>query len=168
LIRKDYKTSYPFIENPDDKETTMYIRLLESKPFETAKGKGVIKAWASAVEGINQQKTKATHLPLFDPPIAVKTVRDRFDNAMKMVKEITANTPFNSGCNDEEPPNTILQCLEDLYEMKTTFDEDVTGQKTSILVQKKKDQAAAKAIQEAAIGRYSSPTTSLTSRHPLA
>jgi hypothetical protein len=160
VMGKDNKPTYPFIENPDDKETMMYIRLLESKPFETSKGKGVIEAWASAVDDINKQLNKATNRPLFDPPIAVKTVRDRFDNAMKMVKEITANTPFNSGCDDEEPPNTILQCLEDLYEMKTSFDDDVTGQKTTALAAKKKDLAAAKAIQEAAIGRYSSSSAS--------
>jgi hypothetical protein len=54
----------------------------------------------------------------------VKTVRDRFDNAMKLVKEIDQDTPFCSGCDNEELPNMMRQLLEDLYELKTSFDDD--------------------------------------------
>jgi hypothetical protein len=163
LIGKDNKVSYPFLETPDECEEMMYLCLMQSKPFVTVKGKVILEAWALAVEEINQQRNKATNLPLFDPPIAAKTVRNRFDNTMKLVKEIDQDTPFCSGCDDEESPNTMRQLLEDLYKLKTSFDDDQSGQKSSALALKKNDCDAAKAIQEAAVGRYSASSASDTS-----
>jgi hypothetical protein len=75
---------------------------------------------------------------------------------MKLIKEICAAVPFHSGCDDEEVPNSLQSLLEDLYDLKTSFEDGVQGQKVSAVAQKKKDREAAKAIQEAAIGWFSS------------
>jgi hypothetical protein len=150
------KISYPFLENPDDRDVTLFTILTVTKLFGTAKGKGVVEAWQAAVDEMNAQVNKTTNCKLFDPPIAVRTVRWWFDNAMKLIKEICAAVPFHSGCDDEEEPNSLQLLLEDLYDLKTSFEDGIQGQKVSTVAQKKKDCEAAKAIQEAAISRFSS------------
>jgi hypothetical protein len=149
------KTSYPFLESPDDRDITMFTILMVTKPFATAKGKGVVEAWQAAVDEMNCQINKATGCNLFDPPIAIRTVCCRFDNAMKLIKEACAAVPFHSGCNDEASPNNLQSLLESLYKLKNLHEEGQQGQKLSALAQKKKDCEAAKAIQEAAIGWFS-------------
>jgi hypothetical protein len=101
------------------------------------------------------QVNKTTSCKLFDPPIAVRTVHWRFGNAMKLIKEICAAILFCSGCDDEEEPN-CLQSL--LYDLKYLFEEGLQGQKVSSVAQKKNDCEVAKAIQDAAIGQFSSST----------
>jgi hypothetical protein len=64
---KSGKTSYPFLENPDDRDVTMFTILIVTKPFGTAKGKGVVKAWQAAVDEMNGQVNKTTSRKLVDP-----------------------------------------------------------------------------------------------------
>jgi hypothetical protein len=101
----------------------MFTILIVTKPFATAKGKGVVEAWQAAVDEMNHQINKATNRNLSDPPIAVRTVHWRFDNAMKLIKEVCAAVPFHSGCDDEESPNNLQLLLEDLYQLKTSHEE---------------------------------------------
>jgi hypothetical protein len=150
------KTTYPFLESPNDRDVTLFMILTVTKPFGTVKVKGVVEAWQAAVDEMNAQVNKTTNRELFDPPIAVRTVRWRFDNAMKLIKEICAAVPFHSGCDDKEEPNSLQLLLEDLYDLKTSLEDGVQGQKVRSVAQKKKDHEAAKAIQEAVIGWFSS------------
>jgi hypothetical protein len=91
--------------------------LTVTKPFATVKGKGVVEAWQAAVDEMNATVNKTTSRNLFDPPIAIRTVCWRFDNAMKLIKEISAAIPFPSGRDNEELPNSLQSLLEDLYEL---------------------------------------------------
>jgi hypothetical protein len=125
-----------------------------SKPFATAKYKGVTEAWAAAVADINKQRDMKTGVLLFDPPISVKAVRDRFDAVMKIAKEIQANVPFRSGKDDEEEPTPMMQIIDDLLEMKTSFESIQTGVKDGTLAKKKKDGEAVKSIQQASLGGW--------------
>jgi hypothetical protein len=79
------KTIYLFLENPDKQDITMFTILMMMKLFTMAKGKGVVKAWQVAVDEMNSQTNKSTCHNLFDPPIAIKTLCWRFDNAMKLI-----------------------------------------------------------------------------------
>jgi hypothetical protein len=110
------KMSYPFLESPDDRDIMMFTILMVTKPFATAKGKGVVEAWQAAVDEMNRQINKATGRNLFDPPIAVRTVCWRFEYAMKLIKEACAAAPFHSGCDDKASPNNLQSLLEDLTE----------------------------------------------------
>jgi hypothetical protein len=94
----------------------MFTILMVTKPFATAKGKGVVEAWQAAVDEMNRQINKATGRNLFDPPIAVRTVCWRFEYAMKLIKEACAAAPFHSGCDDKASPNNLQSLLEDLTE----------------------------------------------------
>lgn len=123
------KTYHPFIDEPDEKELVMYRCLALSKPFTTAKGKGVTEAWTAAVQEINKQKNLGTGKAVFDPPIPAKTVRERFEAAMKIVKDLQAEVPFRSGEDDEDEPNEMVTILEDLYELKTSFESGQSEQK---------------------------------------
>jgi hypothetical protein len=134
----------------------MFMILMVTKLFATAKGKGVVvEVWQAAVDQMNQTINKTTCCSLFDPTIAIRTVCWRFGNAMKLIKEICAAVPFHSGCDDEDGPNSLQLLLEDLYEVKTLHEEGHQGQKISALAQKKMDREAANTIQEAAVGRFS-------------
>jgi hypothetical protein len=144
----------PFLINPDAKEEKMYCCMVVLKPFATAKYKGVTEAWASAVADVNNQLDMKTGKRLFNPPISVKAVRDRFDAVMKIVKDLQAGVPFRSGNDDEEEPSTFMQIIEDLYEMKTSFETVQTGVKDGTAAKKKKDRDAAKAIQLASLGKW--------------
>jgi hypothetical protein len=73
---------------------------------------------------------------------------------MKIAKEIPAKVPFRSGNDDEEPPTPLLQLIDDLLEMKTSFESIQTGVKDGTLAKKKKDREAAKAIQQASLGAW--------------
>jgi hypothetical protein len=133
----------------------MFTILMVTKLFTTVKGKGVVESWQAAVDKMNGQISKLTGCKIFDLPIAVRTFRWRFDNAMKLIKEIIcAAVPFCSGCNDEDSPNSLQLLLEDLYELKTLFEEGLQGQKVSALAPKKVDCQAVKAIQDAAIIQF--------------
>jgi hypothetical protein len=96
-----------------------------------------LKHGRPAVDKMNCQINKATSRNLFDPPIAVRTVCWRFDNAMKPIKEVCVAFPFHSGCNDEESPKNLQLLLEDLYKLKTWHEEGQQGQNVSALAQKK-------------------------------
>jgi hypothetical protein len=138
-IDKNGKTLYLILENPDEKDVTLFTILMVTKAFGMAKGKGVVKAWQAAVEEMNAQANKTNSCKLFDPPIAVRTVCWRFNNAMKPLKEICAAIfPFHSGCDDKEEPNCLQLLLEDLYDLKSSFEEGLQGQKVSAVAQKRK------------------------------
>jgi hypothetical protein len=86
---------------------------------------------------------------------------------MKLIKEICGAAPFHSGCDDKEEPNCLQSLLEDLYDLKSSFEEGQQGQKVSAVAQKKKDHEAAKAIQDAAISQFSSsPSESSEETNP--
>jgi hypothetical protein len=144
--------AYNFLDKPDPKEEKMYACLAVTQPFCTAKYKGVTEAWTAAVADINKQRDMKTGVLLFDPHISVKAVRDRFEAVMKIAKEIQAKVPFRSGNDDEEPPTPLMQLIEDLLEMKNSFEAIQTGVKDGTLAKKKKDREAAKAIQQASLG----------------
>lgn len=146
--------SYPFLEEVDVKDLTIFKCLLQSKPFAVGKGKGVKEAWASAVDEINSQLDIGSGRCVFDSPISVKTVRDRFDGAMKIIAKLDNNVPFRSGNDDEDSPNELRVILEDLSAMKTSFESAQSDVKDGTMAKKKKDRDAAKAIQEAAIGNW--------------
>jgi hypothetical protein len=149
---------HPFLVDPDEKEIVMYRCLLVHQPFATTKWKGVTEAWLAAVETINQQRHGTTGRLFFDPPVPVKTVRERFEGAMKIVQEmVDANGPlsFRHGekidddDNDEEEteePNQLLQILKEIYEQKKTFESGAM-----IAMTKKQDREVAKAIPEVTI-----------------
>jgi hypothetical protein len=82
--------------NPDKKDVTMFPILMVTKPFATAKGKGVVESWQAAVDEMNAQVNKSTCCNLCDPPIAVRTVCWRF-----------GAVTFHSGCDDKESPNSL-------------------------------------------------------------
>jgi hypothetical protein len=157
------KTIHPFIIKPDESELVMYRCLAVSKPFTTAKGKGVTDAWTDAVKEINKQKNFETGKAVFDPPIPAKTVRERFESAMKIVKELHAEVAFRSGEDDEAEPNEMLMILEDLYEQKTSFETGQSERKGNAADKKKKDREAAKIVQRAAIGEWCARKASLSS-----
>ena len=146
--------AYNFLDKPDPKEYKMYACLAVTQPFCTAKYKGVTEAWAAAVADINSQRDMTTHALLFDPPISVKAVRDRFEAVMKIAKDMQAKVPWRSGNDDEEEASPFLQIIEDLLEMKTSFEAVQTGVKDGTLAKKKKDREAAKAIQQASLGDF--------------
>jgi hypothetical protein len=156
---KGDKTCHPFIDEPDEKELVMYRCLLVAKPFATPKGKGITEAWNAAVKEINCQVDFASGRLVFDPPIPVKTVRERFEGVMKIVKKLQEEVPFRSGEDDEAEPNEMMVLLEDMYEMKTSFEGGQSTAKESAIAKKKKDREAAKAIQQAAIGDWSACKT---------
>jgi hypothetical protein len=56
---------------------------------------------------------------------------------------------------NKDAPSHLQSLLEDLYEVKISFEEGQQGQKISALTQKKNDHEAVKAIQEAVIGWFS-------------
>jgi hypothetical protein len=65
LIRKNNKVSYPFLENPDEREQLMYICLVQCKPFVTERGKGVIEALAAgSMTSIHKQTRRWISLSL--------------------------------------------------------------------------------------------------------
>jgi hypothetical protein len=53
------------------------------------KGRGVVEMWQAAVKEMNAQVNNTASCNLIDPPIAVRTVCWRFDNTMKVIKEIS-------------------------------------------------------------------------------
>jgi hypothetical protein len=132
----------------------MYRCLSISQPFLTPKGKGLLDAWTTAVADINQQIHPDSGLLVFDPPLLVKTVRDRFDGAMKVIKSLQDGTPFRSGTDDEDPPNEIQQILEDIFEKKNSFDSQQVMEKDNMKEKKIADKKAAKEIQEASLGNW--------------
>jgi hypothetical protein len=73
---------------------------------------------------------------LYDQAFFIGTIFWRFNNAMKLIKEICAAVPFHSGCDDKESPNSLQSLLEDLYEVKASFEAGQQGQKVSALAQK--------------------------------
>ena len=128
---------YPFLEQPCVRDLTIFKCLLSSQPFAVGKGTGLTAAWSSAVEEINKQVDPLTGENIFDPPIAMKTVRERFNQAMKVIAKIENGIPFRSGTDDEESPNELRVMLEDLYCQKKDYDSAAADIKL-VLWQKRK------------------------------
>jgi hypothetical protein len=145
--------SYPFLEDQDKKDLAIFKCLMLSKPFAVGKGKGLTEAWAAAVAEINEQPDVDGSV-LFNPPISVKTVRERFDGAMKIIAALDNAVPFRSGNDDEDAPNELRTLCEDLLSIRNSFDTAALEVKDSTVAKKKKDREAAKAIQQAAIGNW--------------
>jgi hypothetical protein len=49
--------------------------------------------------------------------MSVKTILERFDFVMKIVKDLNGNVPFKAAMTMKK----LIQILEDLYEEKTSF-----------------------------------------------
>jgi hypothetical protein len=129
-IDKNGVTHHPFLVNPDKKEIVLYRCLLVHQPFATPKGRGVTDAWIAAVETINKQRNVKTGRPFFDPPVPVKTVRDRFEGAMTIVQEmVDAHGPLrndNDEDEEEKESNELLQILKEIYQQKNTLNHQGT------------------------------------------
>jgi hypothetical protein len=131
--------TYPFLLHPPDaKEVIMYRCLAISKPFATPKYKGITEAWTVAVADINNQRHPTTGQRVFDPPIAVKPARERFESAMEIVKHILLHNSNHAaffrtsghrdddaqdGDDDNKPSSSLMQILVELYEHKTSLEQ---------------------------------------------
>jgi hypothetical protein len=78
------ENTYPFLEQPCARDLTIFKCFLLSQPFAVGKGTGLTTAWTNAVVEINKQVDRLTGESVFEPPIAVKTVCECFNQAMKM------------------------------------------------------------------------------------
>jgi hypothetical protein len=144
---------YPFLERPCTRDLTIFKCLLISQPFRVGKGL-LTNAWASAVKDINGQVDPHSGEKVFDPPLAVKTVRERFKDAMSIIATINNRIAFQSGCDDEASPNELRRVLEDLLEQKRDAELKADRVKLSVMAKKKHDRDAAKTLQAASIGKY--------------
>jgi hypothetical protein len=109
------ENKYPFLERPCTCNLTIFKCLLCSQPFRVGKGL-LTNAWANAVKDINAQVDPHSGEKVFDPPLAVKTVREWFKEAMLIMARINNRVAFQSGCDDEASPNELRVVLEDLLE----------------------------------------------------
>jgi hypothetical protein len=150
---------YPFLERPCTRDLTIFNCLLDSQPFATPKNKGLTAAWINAVKEINDQIHPTTGEKVFVPPIAVSTVRDRFNDAMKVIAKLHNQVAFNSGCDDEAAPNELRVMLEDLHAQKKDWESKAADAKLGTMAKKMMDRDAGKSIQRAAVGKYDDLTT---------
>jgi hypothetical protein len=146
--------TYPFLLHPDAKEITMYRCLAISQPFATPKYKGVTEAWNAAVADINNLRNDpTTGIRVFDPPVSVKAVRDRFESAMTIVQHLLHTNAFpfrNHGRDDDEndKPSSLMQILVELYEQKTALEAKPTGGVNDSTLPTKKDESTTLATKK--------------------
>jgi hypothetical protein len=73
-------------------------------------------------------------------PIAIKTVRDCDEEAMKIIAKIENSIPFRSSTDDEDSLNELRAILEDLFVMKKDAESAAAEVKEGEMAKKKKDR----------------------------
>jgi hypothetical protein len=119
----------------------------------SAKGH-LTNAWANAVKDIKAQVDPRSGEKVFDPPLAIKTVREQFKDTMLIMAKINNRNAFQSGHDDEASPNELRVVLEELLEQKRDAELKADGVKLSVMAKKMNDRDAAKSLQAASVGKY--------------
>ena len=120
--------THPFLEGKCESELIFVKLLAVEKPFLAPHGSGK-KTWADFIALVNQQVDE-NNAPVFaQAPMTERFAKERIKDYFSFVKSRIASTPFRSGTDDEEPPCELLQIVEDLYEQKTSFENDANDKK---------------------------------------
>lgn len=136
--------THPFLEGKCESELIFVKLLAVEKPFLAPHGSGK-KTWADFIALVNQQVDE-NNAPVFaQAPMTERFAKERIKDYFSFVKSRIASTPFRSGTDDEEPPCELLQIVEDLYEQKTSFENDANDKK-NMAVKNKKDSDALRAV----------------------
>jgi hypothetical protein len=148
LDKGEHIKTYPFLERSCESELIFCRLLAIEKPFVAPHG-GVGTAWKDFLSNVNGQRDENNKL-VFNPPMTERYAKTRVNDYFSFVKEKDSQTPFNSGCDDEEAPCELLTLIEDLYEQKKSF-ESIATQKKNITVLHKHESES---IRLGALGDY--------------
>jgi hypothetical protein len=142
------KVSHPFLRTANNWMDQMLIRqLMVDQPFAAPFGKSG-QAWKTCAEYVSQE------FGLFSQGVSDKAIKRRFDDLMaSFVKAKDASIPFQSGCDDQPGPNSLVSALEDLYEIYTSVLSE-TKMTSAANAAKKADNAsrAGEALRNASLG----------------
>ena len=150
-VEGERRTTYPFLDSSNLKDTMLIRHLIVGKPFKADFGK-VLNAWQDVADVVNKEIDDNGQV-LFYPPLTGKGVRERYEKLVSVAKEMRNAVPFRSGCDDEEPPNEIQQGIEELLAMMESLRATKGTSKQENLASKKADKDAAEIIRRASLGQ---------------
>jgi hypothetical protein len=143
--------THPFLANDNELDKTVVRHLILDEPFCTPHG-AQGQAWADTAARLNKEVNFATGACIFFPPITGPMLKTRFEAYMKFAKEIKADVPFNSGCDDEEEPGEVQHSIEEMHERYTSFMAAKDDDKKATMASKKGEKIAAEMIRHASLG----------------
>ena len=125
--------------------------LIIDEPFCSPHG-AVQQAWAETAANLNKEVDQALGVAIFFPPVTSTMLKSRFNSYMKFAKENKAESPFNSGCNEEEEPGEVQQSIEEIHEQYMSFLATKDNDKNSTMASKMGKKAATEIIRRAFLG----------------
>jgi hypothetical protein len=143
MVKGERIKTHPFLERLCESELAFCKMLAVEKPFLAPHG-SVKTAWSDFVSMLNKSVDDNNQQLFSQAPMTERYARERLSEYFAFVKNKISTTPFRSGEDDEEPPNELLQIIEDLYEQKTSFEAE-TNEKKNAVVKNKNDSDALRA-----------------------
>ena len=109
------KVAHPFLRTANNWMDQMLIRqLIVDQPFAAPFGKSG-QAWKTCAEHASKAQDPEGNLVFGSQGVSDKAIKKRFDELMAFVKGNDDRVPFQSGCDDQPGPNSLVSALEDLY-----------------------------------------------------
>jgi hypothetical protein len=134
--------------------------LLVERPFSATFGKHG-KAWKTFVVNLSKVEDPDGRLVFGVQGIGEKAVKKRFEDQMVFGKGNVDHVSFESGSNDTDDCNELLEGLKDLLEIVTCLKNvrSVTSSQTA--AKKNEDRARADALRNASLGFLTAPDKQL-------
>ena len=111
--------THPFLDEPCKAELVFARCLVAEKPYLAAHGH-ITKAWMKCIDMVNEQVNESNE-KVFNHPMTERYAKQRFTEYIGFVKAKNHESPFRSGCDDEEAPNELRELIEDMFSQVDSF-----------------------------------------------
>ena len=112
--------------------------------------------WDAIAINLTKTRVGVSSFIFGEEGISSKAVKNRFTAIMGQCKDFQAQSPFQSGTDDEPDPTDLLNLIEEEYAVWKDHEDSKDAEKVSKLIRQKSDRDQAAAIRDASIGKLTS------------
>ena len=125
------------------------------------------KAWRALAASLSNCNNPSGKLVYGIQGIGDKATKKRFEELIVFMKGFIGHVPFESGTDDAEGGTELVADLEDLFEIVSGLENEMSVTSSQTAARKNEDRAKAEALRNASLGNLTPANKELVKSHKL-
>ena len=151
-----------FFSNSNVTDLVLTRNLFQAKPYLAPYGSKTAE-WDDFAKQVNEEVLLVDDENIFGCVLTSKKCQARFLQLMDFAKKYSANVPFRSGDDSEDPPTELQSAIEQIYEDLTSHQSATQLCRNVTVADKERNKASAEILRNAALGL---PIPQVPAGHP--
>ena len=151
-LKKKVGNKYLFLDSSNKKDYNLMMQVASERPYKLDYGNKE-SGWDAIAINLTKTRVGVSSFLFGEEGISSKAVKNRFTAIMGWCKDFQAQSPFQSGTDDEPDPTDLLNLIEEEYAVWKDHEDSKDAEKVSKLTRQKIDRDQAAAIRDASIGK---------------